>query len=451
MLNGWAPLLVAAMVACAASGARAQRAGDNAVTAAQDAFGTTVGSESIGLYSSGSARGFSPVQAGNVRLEGLYFYQPSGPTSLTGLDSHLSKGSTVRVGLTAQSYPFPAPTGIADYQLRLPGDKPVTSVVTSFGPYESYKAEVDAQMPLIPGKLGLVIGAGGGFESFVWGGDNTAWSAAALLRWRPTDAVEIIPFWNRIEKHDWEAAALVSPAGAFLPPKIKARAYFLQDWAQWETRDTNFGVLGRLIVGRNWTVRAGLFRSLNARQQKFDLMFRNMQPDGTSDVYINKDLPQGNGSYSGDVRVSGAFAEGPRRHTVHFTMRGYTARREYGGGIPVYLGQQGVGVYHQFPEPVFTFGRQGSDKTRQGTAGFAYTGAWANIGELSFGVQKTFYRRVFDQPSGQVTASRSRPWLYNGTLAVFATTDLTFYGSYARGLEDSAVAPESAVNRGCVP
>ena len=46
----------------------AQRADDNAVAAADDAFGTTVGNESIGLYTTGNARGFSPVQASNVRL-----------------------------------------------------------------------------------------------------------------------------------------------------------------------------------------------------------------------------------------------------------------------------------------------------------------------------------------------------------------------------------------------
>ena len=60
--------LVTAALACVPAPAFAQRAGDNAVAAAQDAFGTTVGNESIGLYTTGNARGFSPVQASNVRL-----------------------------------------------------------------------------------------------------------------------------------------------------------------------------------------------------------------------------------------------------------------------------------------------------------------------------------------------------------------------------------------------
>ncbi|MBP8144592.1 MAG: hypothetical protein KAY56_04590, partial [Inhella sp.] len=51
------------------------QANDAAVKAAADAFGTSVGRESIGLYSSSSVRGFSPTAAGNVRIDGLYFDQ----------------------------------------------------------------------------------------------------------------------------------------------------------------------------------------------------------------------------------------------------------------------------------------------------------------------------------------------------------------------------------------
>ena len=62
---------------CASGEVWAQRTADNAMEAASDAFGTTVGNESIGLYSPGDVRGFNPIQAGNVRIEGLYFARPS--------------------------------------------------------------------------------------------------------------------------------------------------------------------------------------------------------------------------------------------------------------------------------------------------------------------------------------------------------------------------------------
>lgn len=49
----------------------AQRAAENAVASAEDAFGTNVGMESTGIYSEADARGFSPVKAGNVRVDGM--------------------------------------------------------------------------------------------------------------------------------------------------------------------------------------------------------------------------------------------------------------------------------------------------------------------------------------------------------------------------------------------
>src|SRR5581483_8871534 len=60
-----------------ATAARAQHAADNPVASAQDAFGFTLGLETIGMYSPGQVRGFSPQSAGNVRIDGLYFDQRS--------------------------------------------------------------------------------------------------------------------------------------------------------------------------------------------------------------------------------------------------------------------------------------------------------------------------------------------------------------------------------------
>jgi iron complex outermembrane receptor protein len=73
-----APQILAVVVtlSCGAvSSVRAQRADENAIVAATDAFGTSVGLQTIGLYSPTNARGFNPTQAGNLRIEGLYFDQ----------------------------------------------------------------------------------------------------------------------------------------------------------------------------------------------------------------------------------------------------------------------------------------------------------------------------------------------------------------------------------------
>ena len=73
-----APLTAAGLLVHA-SPAAAQRTQENVVTSAGDAFGKTVGTEKIGIYNSDDIRGFNPIEAGNARMEGLYFDQQENP------------------------------------------------------------------------------------------------------------------------------------------------------------------------------------------------------------------------------------------------------------------------------------------------------------------------------------------------------------------------------------
>ena len=74
--------LALAMLATPAM-AQVNRTDDNAVTSADDAFGQSVGNERGGLYGADDVRGFSPVEAGNGRINGLYFAQASMPFPAT--------------------------------------------------------------------------------------------------------------------------------------------------------------------------------------------------------------------------------------------------------------------------------------------------------------------------------------------------------------------------------
>jgi iron complex outermembrane receptor protein len=76
-----ASLLALATLALPPTQALAQRADENAMLEAEDAFGTSIGRETIGLYSSSSVRGFSPTRAGNIRIDGLVFDQVWGLTN----------------------------------------------------------------------------------------------------------------------------------------------------------------------------------------------------------------------------------------------------------------------------------------------------------------------------------------------------------------------------------
>lgn len=421
--------------------AGAQRADDNAVRAAADAFGTSVGTENIGLYNPFEVRGFSAVDAGNVRIDGLYFDQQ------VNLSNHLAPRSAMRVGISAQGYPLPAPTGIVDYELVRAGKERVVSTVLSYGPFDGSAAELDVQLPLAGERLGLA--AGGTFESGVGEYDirERFWAVAATLRWRPGEDVEVLPFYSRTVNRDTEAQPLIFMGGAFLPPKFERGEFFGQQWADNEGVGQNYGAVANAALGGAWTLKAGLFRSEFEQPHGYADLFLDTTPDGAADRFIVADVDSRFASTSGEARLSNTFDEGERRHTVHLIARGREQTRRYGGEDVVALGRARVGVYAPVPRPDFTFGAKTRDEVRQFTAALAYQGRWGKRWEYGAGLQKTDYRKEVVEPDGTRQQGEDDPWLYNASAAFRATERVAFYASYATGLEEGGVAPDNAVNR----
>lgn len=422
--------------------AHAQRSGENAAIAADDAFGTSVGNESIGLYNPGDARGFSPVQAGNVRIEGLYFDQQ------TTLSSRISGGSTVHVGISSQSYPFPAPTGIADFKLRLPGEKQVVSGVLTYGPWDTYSLEADGQFPVVPEKLSIGIGLKGTRHDNEIADKNNAAGAGVLARWRPASSTEIVAFWGREAGDDRRQQPVAFTDGPTLPPPYPRHYFFGQSWSGQYGRSVNFGVFGRTVLPDEWTLRAGVFRSLNLNIHDFGDFLLSTQPDGSARHVIVGLPPQRAASYSGEMRATRLMAEGARRHAIHFALRGRTVRRDFGGAEVMDFGPAFVGLRTPVPKPNPSFGPLSRDHSRQLTGGVAYNGLWAGVGELGLGIQKSLYRRTIAQPAFPAASVTSSPWLYNATLTIAVDRALAVYGSYTRGLEESGTAPSNTLNRG---
>lgn len=433
-----------AMLIAAAPTAFAQRASENPTASAADAFGTRVGNENIGLYNPNNARGFSPAQAGNERIEGLYFDQQG------NLGVRIARSTTMRIGLAAQSYPFPAPTGIADIGLRIPGKATVVSPAVQFDvPTGMRLASVDMQTPIIVDRLALSAGTGVFSSINDYRGTNLGGNIGALFQWTPQDNVEILPFVVAMKNTDGEQQPLLYTAGAYLPPKYARNIFFGQDWAERNSHELNFGVVARATVWSNWRLQAGLFRSTQTITESHLVFFRNVQPSGAATLDILKYPEHSSASTSGEVRASGVFADGSWRHTVHVATRARISDRIFGGGNTVSFGPTLIGQYRAVPEPAFVFGVRDEDKVDQYTPGISYIGQWANVGEFSVGLQKSFYHRTIGKVGLPTTATtKSQPWLYNGTLAVYPSPSLSFYGSYTRGLEEFGNAPEDVVNRG---
>ena len=443
MLNSIRP--VAALLLAGASmvpvEALAQaRTDDNAITQAEDAFGFSVGRESIGIYNAFQARGFSPTQAGNVRIDGLYF------DPVFGLQGMLVNSTSIKVGLSAQGYPFVAPSGIVDQSLRRPDAKAGGSAIVAADSWGGYSAELTGSLPLTAG-LGVYGGFNAGSQEFPNGTDNNNYTASLLARWRPVDNVEIVPFWSIYNDFDDESGTFYIPDGPFIGIADEPREDESPEWADIRFTGRNAGVLASASFGENWVARIGAFRSAVVNRQIYSFFLTNQQPDGTAERILVADPPSHNRSISGEFRVTHSIPEGPRLHVIHASVRKRDARREFGGSDVVSYGVGPVGEQITDPKPEFEFGEQTRQRTQQMTYGLAYNGRWRDVGEISFGLSRANYEKVTRIPLVDPVQAKSRPWLYNGTAAVILSKAVSLYAGYARGLEESGTAPLSAANR----
>lgn len=265
--------------------AMAQHAADNPVTAADDAFGLTLGLESIGMYSPGQVRGFSPRTAGNLRIEGLYFDQQG------SLSNRVIEGSTIRVGVTEIGYAFPAPTGIVDYTLRRPAaGTPGATLIATAGPYQGRGLSLDTSIPLIGQELVLPAGASyqessqtpyGAYPGYT----SNVTSLGLTPKWSPTDAITVRVLLDWQQTRGAKTFPLYYTAGAYQPPNI-TRNYLGQDWAEARKLTANSGALATWKLNQTWSLAAGIFHSAAHNPQTFADLYTAIQPDGRSEHIV---------------------------------------------------------------------------------------------------------------------------------------------------------------------
>lgn len=435
---------VGAAIALAIGGwdnpAEAQRTQENTVREAEDGFGKSVGSESIGIYASGEVRGFSATEAGNNRIEGIYFDRQAQVTNT------IVRGSTIRLGLTAFGYPLPAPTGIVDLDLRRAGGKPVVSVQLNSGDYLGTDLVIDAAIPIgerlsVNADLGLyddeyVSGAGAWFVSY-----------GGVVRWRPADGVELTGFYGRYDYGDEEQAPVIYTAGAYLPRRIERRRYFGQDWADWAGHAQNYGAIAKATLGA-WQIAAGAFNSRFTKDEYHSAYYSAVDRDGLGRSFVIGGRDQVTASTSGELRLSRVMAEGPRRHRLLGTVRARRVEARYGGFQIADLGMVTIGEPAPRQRPDFAYGPLTEDKVDQTSIAIGYEMRWPTVGELNLGLTRTDYRKQVAAPGAPATVERDRPWLWNAALAVTPTERLTVYAAMTRGIEESGVAPGNATNRG---
>jgi len=417
------------------------RTQQNVVRQAEDGFGTTIGRESIGIYTAGNVRGFSALAAGNARINGLYFDQVAAPSA------RIRQSTAIRVGMSSLAFPFQAPTGVVDYGLITPGTEATLSTTLSADTNANANLELDFSLPLAGERLSL--GGGAAYlENVSANGSTSTQSVFGLAaHLRPTSWLEFQPFWTRTDTRDNRIGPAYSPAGDALPPRVPRGRFFGQDWAQFEGAAQLYGVLGKARPAEGWSVDLGVFRSAFLTERDTFVLIDDIQPDGSGRYFVFTDPSGRTESTSGELRTTRSFAQDAWNHRIIASLWARDRWQLFGGSDTQDFGVVRVGERVAFDAPEFAFGVQSRDEVRQFTSGIAYAGAWAGIGELGFGVSKTDYRKRVQRPDLPESETRSSPYLHNGSVAFHVTPKLAVFAGYARGLEESGVAPQSAINR----
>lgn len=427
----------------AASPAWAQRTDENAVADAEDAFGSSEGGETLGIYVASAVRGFSPIDAGNVRLDGLYIDRQG------EFSPRLVAGNRIRVGPSATSYAFPAPSGVVDYRLRVPGNEPMLSIVGQANSWGGRLFELDAQLPV---GHGFAVGGGASISRSEYPSGNNAdiYNIALIARWRGDSGAHLNLFWSRTRIADEDIYPIVIGDGTGTPARLERRRFLGQPWADVETGRHLYGISG-LAPLAGFSIRGGIFRSVNDVREGHSIFLNAGLPGAFAARSVSAYPGRRSAATSGELGVARAFAFGRSHHRIQLVARGRDHHRRYGGGVRVSLPAARYGRPDFAARPAFAFSPQTMDQVRQWSLGVDYQLRVEKLGQLSAGIQKVDYRKRVVTPAAPVPESRDAPWLINASASLDLTSSLAFYASYTRGLEESDVAPETAINRDEAP
>ena len=435
------------IAAAAPASALAQSVDDNAVASADDAFGVAVGNERIGIYSARDVRGFNPVDAGNTRIEGLY-YAPVG-----GLPSRLLQGSTIRVGIAAQGYSFPAPTGIVDYRLNGSAQQDQLSFSFERGQFGSLVFNGEAEVQLSE-ELGAFAGGSYRDQNRHEGGDFLSYNFAGGLVWRPYDGASITGFAGTTRTYHDETPPAIIPGGDYLPPEIERGDDLGQSWSDRDNSTTIFGGIAKLPFGEQWLAEAGIFMAEREAPLSFFDIFANMREDGTTpNRVLIVDADNRDEMTSGELRLTRTFGSAALAHRITLSARGRKGNRVFGGAAdPIHFGESSLLFQDERPEPQFVFGEDDRDEVEQGTLGIGYSLTSPQRFSLDVALSASKYTKTVEFAAAAAPATvKDSPITGSITGTINITPSLAAYGGYVRGFEEVPVAPGLAVNRGTAP
>lgn len=359
-------------------------------------------------------------------------------------------------GASAIYYGFTSPAGIVNFVTKRPTDQPVTSVATNFDQYGTAVASADISRRFgSEDQYGLRVNAGGGSQgSYLDGARNGDRRFAALaFDWKASSRLKISTDLEYDYRKVTEQVGVSLPTavnGAIsLPHPVDATKMVGPGMAQFQTEELNGLLRADYSLNDNWiaTVETGhaqTTRDRNLAIFKFNSAAAVATGDGkitgnSQHLVVKSDLYKG--ELFGTVNAFGI------PHELTFGISSTDLSQD-----PVYQTTYTVGSQNLYDPVSVSTVTYGATPTSPTTAGLAATDTgiyaldritlgryWQVIG----GLRDSNYRS--DQGTDHYDVSRVTPML----AAIYQpTSSLSFYSSFAQGVEQGDTAPTGSVNAG---
>lgn len=436
---------------------------NNALNQAEDGFGNQSGKESIGIYSDEKVRGFSPTKAGNLRIEGMYFDRRA------YLGHLLQDGSKVRVGATVNGYPFPAPTGIVDYQLRKAGEQAEFSYALELENSRrgngDLATDVNALIPLnaadSPWLYGVSLAASV-FKEVTPHREASLYRSAAVVGHLRSKAnadygFELLPFYS-LDQVPYETphAFWYTREGQFPADQLlhlANKAGLKPAWMRDHGVAHTYGLIYRQDFHNQWQLRASYIRSEADFPKRSSHVFEQLDNGRWQNMfYAERDYQKQADSY--ELRLTKGWRQTDSQHQVHAVWRGRRVQQYYGGEAVLDMGEldlsrgivQANAQSSRYPD---NFTERTLDKIRQQNLGLAYDYKNKDF-SVNLGLMKTYYDKQSWNGDGlerRYSQNREQPVFGYWNVSLNLPASWSLYAGQTQGLEESGVAPVSATNR----
>jgi iron complex outermembrane receptor protein len=426
------PIVIALALAATAA------AQDSAVESAADAFGERVGTEQSGLYTETQVRGFDLNDSGAYRIDDAYFSRAA------AMNDPVLAGVGVRVGVNAVRLAYPAPSGVVNYRLREAGPVNTLRLGAGWRDYGTRVVQGDGSF-----RDGDFSFAGG----FVWrpqlrltgGNEGRALDAGGVGAWQITPEQRLRAFATLYDR-EYDGDYTIVPAEAAVPPSLRKLHNYSPSWAYTAAVNSNVGALYDARLN-DFTIDAAAFHStFDIDRTDYTVISADASGHGSATTYRNPD--RAIRAASAEVRVGRQFAASGFSHLTTVSLRGGRRIVDLTSNLAIPLGDFDLrdGNLPAATELSWS-GTRGRDTVEQVTASVGYGIAWNDLVQLRFGVHRTRYDKDVVSIAGAHTEGVSNSTLYNASAIVSVTDRTAVFGSWVTGLEESGVAPTTAVNR----